>query len=741
MTIASDQSRTLGLVGATSLGVGAIVGGGILALAGVAFQATGPSAILAFALNGLIALLTVSSFSEMSTAFPESGGPYTFAKKVLTIRAAFAVGWVVWFASIVASVLYALGFAAFGMVVLEQLWQVVSVTPSPLVNERLTITVLALGSIAIYSASLIRRGPGGTQWATIGKVVLFVFLIVGGVWALSQRPSTVVSSNLTPFFANGTIGLFQAMGFSFIALQGYDLVAAVAGEVREPVQRPSPGDAPFTRDRTGHLPAASLHRLHGRGAGWRVHRSDELTVSGDRHRRCGGKLPRAYGILARCHRCCSFHAFRTLRESLCRFAHIAGNGSRSHLAPFPCPSQSSQRHPDPRDPAHDLLRHSRCFGHSRCLLRRCCRQSHISNLIRMVHVTSILARTRRPPDTGAFTAPLFPILPIVGAVTCASLAIFQGIAVPEAGLIACVWLTLGGALYLILFARRARVVDAAAEAIDPQLVRTRGKNPLILVPIANPANSAAMVAVANALAPPGTGRVLLLSVVTPPEAWHPGDNPPQLLDAQAVIRESLTFSFSAGLSPEALITVAPVPWSEIGRVASEHKCEGLLLGFSDLSDEFMGADLERLINSVDCDVAILRARSGWDLDKVRRVLVPVGGRGTHDEHRARLLGSLRRRGDRKIVFLKVLSEGASQVEIDRAERDLAQIARDKAPGSTHVVGLNNSVVDEITHRASDSDLAILGLQHVSRRRRAFGELSLQVARDTSCATIMLSQNG
>jgi basic amino acid/polyamine antiporter, APA family len=34
----------------------------------------------------------------MSAAFPESGGTYTFAKKVLSVRAAFSIGWVVWFA-------------------------------------------------------------------------------------------------------------------------------------------------------------------------------------------------------------------------------------------------------------------------------------------------------------------------------------------------------------------------------------------------------------------------------------------------------------------------------------------------------------------------------------------------------------------------------------------------------------------------------------------------------------------
>ena len=106
-------SRHIGLFGATAIGVGAIVGGGILALAGVAFRTAGPAALLAFVLNGGIAFLTAASFAELAVRFPQSGGTYNYAKHVLSIEVAFVVGWVVWFASIVAGVLYALGFAVF----------------------------------------------------------------------------------------------------------------------------------------------------------------------------------------------------------------------------------------------------------------------------------------------------------------------------------------------------------------------------------------------------------------------------------------------------------------------------------------------------------------------------------------------------------------------------------------------------------------------------------------------------
>lgn len=74
MTDRHGIQPSLGLLGATGVAVGAIVGGGILPLAGVAFAATGPSAVVALALNGLIAVLTALSFTELATQFPESVG-------------------------------------------------------------------------------------------------------------------------------------------------------------------------------------------------------------------------------------------------------------------------------------------------------------------------------------------------------------------------------------------------------------------------------------------------------------------------------------------------------------------------------------------------------------------------------------------------------------------------------------------------------------------------------------------
>ena len=172
--------RVIGLRGATGIGVAAIVGGGILVLAGAAFSTAGPSATLAVAINGVIAFLTAMSFAEMSTAFPQSGGAYVFANKVLSVRAAFGVGWVLWFAYIVACVLYALGFAAFAVLVLQELWAAAGSTPPAWLAGRNMVLLLAGGATVFYVWLLIRHAASGGHWINIAKILLFVVFIAAG---------------------------------------------------------------------------------------------------------------------------------------------------------------------------------------------------------------------------------------------------------------------------------------------------------------------------------------------------------------------------------------------------------------------------------------------------------------------------------------------------------------------------------------------------------------------------------
>ena len=195
----------MGVFGATLVGVGGIVGGGLLILVGTAFGQAGPAAMLAFLLNGVVAWLTAMSVSEISTTFPESGGAYTFAKKILSVRAAFAVGWVLWFAYIVAGVLYALGFAAFTVILLKGACAAVGLDSGWLDGRNMVLFLATLATVG-YSIGLVRKAAGGGQWVTLGKVVLFVLLSVAGLVALLRQPLEDIGPSSARSSAAGSAG-------------------------------------------------------------------------------------------------------------------------------------------------------------------------------------------------------------------------------------------------------------------------------------------------------------------------------------------------------------------------------------------------------------------------------------------------------------------------------------------------------------------------------------------------------
>jgi len=245
---------------------------------------------------------------------------------------------------------------------------------------------------------------------------------------------------------------------------------------------------------------------------------------------------------------------------------------------------------------------------------------------------------------------------------------------------------------------------------------------------------------ANALAPHSVARVLLLSVVRPPEDWENEGLPPQLVDAQSILGGALSTALSTDLRPEALITLNDDPWKEIIRVAERYRCDSLLLGVGHLGKSLMTGPLEELMSRVEGDVVILRAPRNWKVDEARKILVPAGGRRDQSPIRARLIGNLSRTAPREVTYLRALPSATDPVTERRARRDLRKLARDEAPGvSTATITLIDDVVEEVVARAADSDLVILGIQRLGRRRKVFGDRVLEIAERTTGPLMMISR--
>ena len=735
-TTSSATARTIGFFGAIGIGVGAMVGGGILALAGVAFAVSGPSAILAFVINGVIALITALSFAEMASANPQSGGTYTYAKKALSLQVAFGVGWIVWFASLVAAVLYALGFGAFAIFALQQI-------PAGMFTGILDFSwlpaLLALAAIGYFGFSLTRGTGDGGAFINIGKLVVFAILIAGGLAVFVQTPFSHITQSLDPFFSGGFSGVIAAMGYTFIAMQGFDLIGSAAGEIKDPeknIPKAMVGTLVvglsiylpllFVMSTVGVLPGESITEMS------RENPETVLAIAAQNYLGAFGFwLVLIAGIFSMLS-ALQANLFAASRISL----RMANDRTLNHQL-----SNIDEKH---GTPVTSILVTCGIVGLLVLILPDVAAAGAASSLIFLItfalaHLIMILMRNRSYKESETFRAPFFPALPIVGLIACMGLAIFQAVAVPAAGVISLFWLIIGAALFVSFFVKKAQAIEASEQALDPDLVRLRGLSPLVLLPISNPANAESMVFVANSLAPPVVGRVLLLSIVIP--STEKDDIDKRLVSSRDVTQYALKASFEAGLRPDTLTTIAERPWEEIERVAKVHNCRSLLLGLSDLNDIETNANLEKLVKNVNSDVVVFRQPfSGWKITDARKILIPVAGLDSNDPLRARMAASLWRASQPEITFVQILPSNTPEETIRNNQQRLSRFAGRIIPGKTEVrIIPDDNVQDQLINLSLEHDLVIMGLGKAGKNEKAFGALSLNLASNTDSALIFISK--
>jgi APA family basic amino acid/polyamine antiporter len=211
--------RELGVLGATLMGLGSIVGTGVFVSIGIAAGIAGPAVILAVAIGAIVATCNGLNSAQLAATHAVSGGTYEYGYKYLTPWLGFTAGWMFLLAKTASAATAALGFAGY-------LLNVTGLS-STLVVPTAMFAVVILTLIVLTG---IRRSN------TANMVIVSVTLLSLAFFILTclPRAATVGVDNLTPFFTGDLGTVLHASALMFVAYTGYGRIATMGEEAREP---------------------------------------------------------------------------------------------------------------------------------------------------------------------------------------------------------------------------------------------------------------------------------------------------------------------------------------------------------------------------------------------------------------------------------------------------------------------------------------------------------------------------
>jgi basic amino acid/polyamine antiporter, APA family len=214
------------------VGIAAMIGGSIFVLTGPAIGLAGSAVIIAFILNAIITLFTAMAYAELGSAIPEAGGGYLWIREGLPRPNAFISGWMAWLAHIIAGSLYAVSFASFLTGLLEMTHVVQNDTLFGFLPFDKIIAVISIGIVIYVNIKGTSETGKAGSIVTIFQLALILILIIAGLGAIFTFPNW--QTNFSDFMPMGIGGIVAAMGLTFIAFEGYEVIVQTGEEVKNP---------------------------------------------------------------------------------------------------------------------------------------------------------------------------------------------------------------------------------------------------------------------------------------------------------------------------------------------------------------------------------------------------------------------------------------------------------------------------------------------------------------------------
>ncbi len=728
-----ELHRSLGFFNSLMIGIGGMIGAGIFVLTGVAVGYAGPAVILAFVLNGILTALTAASYAELSGAIPSAGGGYTFVRRALPNPFGFFSGWMLWFAYNVCCSLYALGFGYFfAHALVADLGGEPFGIPLQMIEKIAAVTLIllftAVNSYSSGEASRVENFLTGTKVVILFSLVAFGIIVLLRGGGAGTYPSFVSGSQ-------GWTGVLIAMALTFLIFQGYDLIANVGEEVRDPTHTIpraifwSVGIVMviYLVVVSAVVYLADPGALAADPPGALVRLGDQIMPLG-----LGGPLLLLASLMA---------TASALNATLRSASHISFSmGREAHL-----PSFFGEIHPRLQTPIPATLVSGLVILLVALTLPlvEVAAGASLAFLLTFVLVNAAVIRLRRrEPDLArTYRVPLairnVPIPAVLAILANLGLAIFLWTIFPNSWYVALVWVTVGGYSYYFARGREEILADLPPVTLSDLPADVGGYR--VMAAIAEPGQRP-LVRLASELAAVRNGSLALLHVLEVPGHVALTDTPSREVDEAVRRLQNLeNETTDRAVEVHASVVVSHHAGPTILDEANARKADLLLLGWSGRVRHgwVLSTSIDHITTHARCDVAVLK--SARLPERVQHITV-LFGHEWHVAHATELAADLARRWRARMTILYVgTSPELSRTDSRRLERLLEICAERKVEAERKVVTYP-SLLQGVIFETRTTDLLVIGASDAwSIKQIVFGDVPDSIAVDARCPVLILKK--
>jgi len=217
--------RTIGLISATSIGLGAMLGAGIFVFPGLAGGYAGFAAIISFLIGGIISLFTAACTAELSTAMPQSGGGYFFISRSFGNFWGTLTGISQWIGLIFACAFYLVSFGEYASTFLMELninWS----RSAKILSFLFTLMLLVINIIGTKKVGRLQN---------LMVITLTIILVLIFTYGLIDYLGLEDKSNaFTEIAPEGLQSIFTTTALIFTAYLGFVQISNIGAEIKEP---------------------------------------------------------------------------------------------------------------------------------------------------------------------------------------------------------------------------------------------------------------------------------------------------------------------------------------------------------------------------------------------------------------------------------------------------------------------------------------------------------------------------